>query len=394
MMPQIESLAARIEMAWGRTRHPEKVFADIATEQLAGPLDLDFEQLAKSLCKGESLPEQRRLDQGFGQPAITLFRGSSFTIEALCWHTSTPAIHEHAFDGAFRILTGSSVHSRYGFFEKMRLGSLSLGKLEIQDVEFLTTGSTRPIPRGSSLIHSNFHLDAPTLTLVVRTDQGKEPERTYLPPGLAYDTAMRTPGLYKRIELLDTMHLTGQPFYLECLRDAVRNSDLYDGMAIVMRAGTRVDDLTFQELVQLLRDRHGTEVEIVIDSLNEERRRCAIVRLRSTVVDPERRFFLACLLSLSSRDPFVKTMSSRYGSTNTARDHISLGVGALLGRDADQQKLFAIASEAILEDVSLEAFPGWAGTRLTHSLSDKESENLRMLYLHVSRHPLLAPLVR
>lgn len=96
---------------------PVRGAAEISADLLGRPLDFDFGALARGVCEGGRLPPQRGHDQGFGQPAITLYSGERFLIEALCWHTGTPAIHHHAFSGAFRVMTGRSVHSRYSYSE-------------------------------------------------------------------------------------------------------------------------------------------------------------------------------------------------------------------------------------------------------------------------------------
>lgn len=393
MIPQIHNLASNIDAEWCRTGRADADFSKVATELLAKPLDLDFEKLVHNMCGNEALPEQRRLDQGFGQPAVTLYNDDKFTIEALIWYRSTPAIHEHAFSGAFRILTGSSLHSRYVYSGERQVGFLSLGRLELQLVEILESGSTRAIPAGSGLIHANFHLEAPTLTLVVRTHQVSERELTYLPPGIAYDPARRTPASHKLMQLLDTLHQIKYLHYFECVDTAIRNSDLYDGIAIVMRAGAHLDDSSYQQLTHLLRDVHGADTECIIRSLNEERRRSQIMRLLTNVVDPDLRFFLACLLTFSTRKPVLDTMILRYGSASVARNRIYVAVGEILGGDRDRQQVLALAAQAILDDVRDEGFPKWAESLWGRTLSSKESDILKKHYQFISRHPLLSPLV-
>jgi hypothetical protein len=392
MFPTIEALAKDVDASWSRTGYVEPRFSEIAAELLSRPLDLDFAALAHRVCEGASLPEQRRSDQGFGQPAITLYYGERFLIEALCWHTSTPAIHQHAFSGAFRVLTGRSVHSTYSYTEHDRLECISLGELKLERTEVLDSASTVSIRRGRDLIHANFHLDSPTMTIVVRTHQGVEPELTYLPPGVAYDSAARSPALHKRIELLDTMHQIGHESYSDCLRAAI-NSDVYDGMAIVMRAGARVPEPVFQELTGRLRELHGAKSGSLISALNEERRRGVIVRLRSTVIDPDSRLFLASLLSVSCRKDLVDTMALHYVDASAARARVASGVASLLGGDGDRQLISAAAAQAILDGVPAATFPEWAGCLWRRFLSDDEAMILGKYYRHVLEHPLLTPLV-
>jgi hypothetical protein len=61
------------------------------------------------------LPEQRDLPGHFGDPPITLYNAPRFHIDVYFWLEGTTAIHQHSFCGAFQVLMGSSIHSRYEF---------------------------------------------------------------------------------------------------------------------------------------------------------------------------------------------------------------------------------------------------------------------------------------
>jgi len=64
-----------------------------------------------------SLPEQQDIEGRFGNPPITMFSGARFYIDVYYWLDGTTAIHQHSFTGAFQVLLGSSIHSRYSFRE-------------------------------------------------------------------------------------------------------------------------------------------------------------------------------------------------------------------------------------------------------------------------------------
>ncbi|MGH7868769.1 MAG: hypothetical protein ACREP9_14340, partial [Candidatus Dormibacteraceae bacterium] len=176
MVAIVESLTREIDGAWAKADYDKDRFSEIALRSLNQSLDLDFSALARLVSSGLELPQQRRLDQGFGQPALTLYHGERFVVEALCWHTGSPAIHQHAFSGAFRVATGRSVHARYSFTEHERLETrVSLGTLELKGVDLLDVGMVTEIPRGRGLIHSTFHLDNPSMTIIVRSHDEYEP---------------------------------------------------------------------------------------------------------------------------------------------------------------------------------------------------------------------------
>jgi hypothetical protein len=397
MFPCIETLASEIDAAWARVGYAEDDFCELAAECLSKPFssDFSFSNLARRICEGMELPEQRRSDEGFGQPSLTLHHGERFLIEALCWHSGTPAIHQHSFSGAFRIVTGQSVHTRYSFTPHCHLDRITLGELRLESIELLDDSTTVLIPQGSALIHSAFHLDSPSMTLVVRTHQTADPELTYLPPGIAYDSAARTPGLIKRIQMLDTLNETSHESYLECVHAAITHADVSDGMNIVMRQGShRVDDRTFLRFLDHLGSLHGSGIDPLLSALVEERRRSSIVRRRAMVVDRDTRFFLAILLSFSARSDLLHAMAQRYGDEDAARDRTAAGVSSLIGGDDDRRFVIATAARAMLEDVPAPTFPRWVAALWDRTLTVDEEAKLERLYQQLSAHPFLTPLLK
>src|SRR5205807_1953880 len=110
----------------------------------------------------------------------------------LFWMDGTTAIHEHAFTGAFGVLHGSSVQSTYSFTpEKAASQRLVVGQTQFLTSELLNRGDIRAIHSGQSLIHSLFHLDRPSVSIVVRSSSklgDVRPQYFYLKPHLAiYD---------------------------------------------------------------------------------------------------------------------------------------------------------------------------------------------------------------
>lgn len=394
MLPVVETLASAIEDAWARVGYAEDAFCEIVASNLAQPLDLDFSTLARSICDGMELPRQRRIDQGFGQPALTLHHGERFLIEALCWHNGAPSIHQHSFSGAFRVMTGHSAHSRYSFADTERVGPLMLGELRLESFQILDQRSIVEIRSGRSFIHSAFHLDSPSMTLVVRTHQTAEPELCFLPPGVAYDPSARSQTLHKRLQLLDTLNLTQHESYGDCVRAAIDSADLYDGMAIMMRVGShRVDEPTFLGFTERFGNLHGPRIVRLISALVEERRRSTILRLRSTVIDQDARFFLASLLSFSRRSDLLDAMEQRYGDPAIAREHIANGVSGLLGGDRDRQIVTTTATHALLDGVPARSFPERAARSWRRAITAEEGVKLERLYEQLSIHPLLKPLL-
>jgi hypothetical protein len=69
----------------------------------------------------------------------------------------------------------------------------------------MRTGDVRQILSGDRFIHSLFHLDRPSVTMVVRTkhDSGTDPQYSYFPPGIAYDPFVADERLSRLVRFLD-----------------------------------------------------------------------------------------------------------------------------------------------------------------------------------------------
>ena len=145
---------------------------------------------------------------GFGQPELIAYEHPRFYIQLLFWMDGTTDIHQHEFSGAFHVMHGSSIHAHYEF-EKARpiTPHLRIGDVKMKNIELLETGRTVPIISGSRCIHSLFHLDSPSVTVVVRTqhDPGTGPQFNYLPPHIAMDPMHSDTLTMRRKQLLDVM---------------------------------------------------------------------------------------------------------------------------------------------------------------------------------------------
>src|SRR5262249_38085080 len=143
---------------------------------------------------------------GFGQPPVTLYRARDFYISALYWLEGTTDIHEHGFSGAFRVLEGSSIHAVYDFSRPATITPrLAYGHLLLSEAELLRKGATRRIQLGGEFIHSLFHLDSPSVTIVVRTGREGLRQNSYCRPGVAFDPLFDDPALQRRMLALETM---------------------------------------------------------------------------------------------------------------------------------------------------------------------------------------------
>ena len=315
MIPFFRSLGERIERVWIGHSYEEEVFAEIAREALeqepphrhVGIADIvDWTFGSSHACQQ---PNEREL---FGEPPVMLFQGPRFYIEALFWLSGTTAIHEHAFSGAFTVLAGSSFHSNWHFtLERTINPRLLCGRLERVSTEILRPGSIRSIRPGNRLIHQLFHLDLPSVTIVVRTNREPRhlPQYQYLPPGLAIDHEDREGLRTRRLMFLNGMargHLGG---LRECAHKLIENADLetlYHMFSALTRH--RAERALLDELYGLAHRRHGHVVDLFREVCEGERRSHVVSTRRDKVSDPQARFLLALLMLMPDRDAIFEAI--------------------------------------------------------------------------------------
>jgi hypothetical protein len=322
MISHLQSLGERIEQSWLKRNYDEEVFPQLALDVLADDPPsghLTAEDVINWIF-GHSHPFRQPRDQNlFGEPPVMLFQAPRFYIEALFWLSGTTAVHEHAFSGVFAVLAGSSVHSHWRFTPERIINSRMLcGHLERVSTEILRPGGMRPIYSGDRLIHQLFHLEVPSVTIVVRTYEERHhlPQYKYLPPGLAIDPEDRDGLRTRRLLFLDGM-ARGQLGRLpEHARKLIENGDLetlYYAFSLLTRR--KVDGGLLADLYGAARQRHGNVMDLIQRVCEEERRTRIVTVLRSKVSDPEGRFLLALLMLMPDRDAIYETIRLQYPDT-------------------------------------------------------------------------------
>jgi hypothetical protein len=257
---------------------------------------------------GAELPEQADPTAIFGEPPITLYRGRRFYIEALFWLDGTPAIHQHAFSGAFQVLQGSSLQTSFDFKVERRIGaSMLTGQLVTGDIQLLRTGDVQPIYAGNRYIHSLFHLDRPSVTLVLRTiaEVDVRPQYSYARPSLAWDPFLLTPRTSRQIQAIALYRKIEDPKFEERTVRALNRLDSHSAY-LVLSSCTLMGETKLSRLLEQIRARHGALVDVWSDVFREGQRDNSIIAKRAKVHDPGQRFFLALMLNAPRRRDVLK----------------------------------------------------------------------------------------
>jgi hypothetical protein len=255
-------------------------------------------------------------DSPFGEPELVVYSHSRFYIQLLFWMDGTTAIHQHEFSGAFHVMHGSSVHAHYEF-EKVRpiTPYIRTGNLKMKNMALLEAGRTVPIVSGQQTIHSLFHLDSPSVTVVVRTqhDPGTGPQFNYLPPHVSVDPHYNDGLMMRRRQLLDVLEQSQNPGYADLVMEMIQSLDFERGFHVLQNCIEYLQELdAWESTIKAFEKKHGVLATGVAATLKEDRRRGIIKGFRGSITEPEHRFFLALLMSAPTRADLLKLVTQRY----------------------------------------------------------------------------------
>ena len=302
---------------WKRANFSLEKFPGIARaalEKQPPSMHVNLAKLMREFLLNDEQPNQSH--SGFGQPEIIAFDHPKFYIQLLFWMDGTTDIHQHEFSGAFHVMHGSSIHAHYDYENAQSITpQLRVGDVRMKKIELLDTGRTVPIISGRSCIHSLFHLDTPSVTVVVRTqnDPGTGPQFNYLPPHIAIDPEFSDTLTMRRRQLLAVLEETGDSGYAKIVREMIAEMDFERGFYILQSCMGHLQGVgKWEEMLRVFQKKHGTLASGVAATFGEAVRRDAIKNLRSSITDPEHRFFLALLMNVSERADLCALVKQRF----------------------------------------------------------------------------------
>ena len=324
-------LGDEIDGLWLEKNYNEDDLPSIAADALKRadlPSKLSAWDVVDWSLSAHNLPPQRDLHGRFGDPPITIYSGPRFHIDLYFWFEGTTAIHQHGFCGAFQVLLGSSIHSWYEFDRKEKVNTFfEIGDIRLKVCEILEVGDVQEIWGGRRYIHSLFHLDRPSATIVVRTDRSPIdlPQFSYEKPSIAVDPFFEQAATIKKVQMMGTLLRAQRPDADEAIARLLRASDLQTSFAILssLRGALRSDQLKqmfspaasgtrFDALLNVVIEHHGSKAAVLKQVFDHYEMLDEIVKRRSYVSDPEHRFFMALLLNVDRRTPIFDLVRHRF----------------------------------------------------------------------------------
>jgi hypothetical protein len=321
MNSYFEKLGHTVLERWRQQNFSLEVFPQLARaaiDEAPPSASVDMQELIHEFLSNDEQPFQS--ESGFGQPELIAFNDTRFYIQLLFWMEGTTEIHQHEFSGAFHVMQGSSVHSEFDFVGARSVTPhIRVGNLHVKQVELLETGSTIPITSGRACIHSLFHLDTPSVTLVVRThhDPGTGPQYNYLPPYIAINPLHSDPLTARRKQLIDVLETTHDPNYATYINEMLERLDFERGFNMLRHAMPYLKEIDeWDVILTTFQQKHGELAMGVHATLTESLRRETITQMRHFIVNPEHRFFLALLMNVQNRTDILALINKRFSDSS------------------------------------------------------------------------------
>ncbi len=312
-----KELGRTVLQRWKKANFSLEKFPEIARAALdeQPPAEhVDLAEFMREFLLNDEQPFQTQ--SGFGQPELVAYDHPRFYIQLLFWMDGTTDIHQHEFSGAFHVMHGSSIHAHYEFENGQSITPhFRVGEVKMKNIELLETGRTVPIISGQRCIHSLFHLDTPSVTVVVRTqnDPGTGPQFNYLPPHIAMDPVLDDALTMRRKQLLDVLEQIEDPTYPELVQEMIAELDFERGFFILQNCMGHLRDIgEWESTLGAFQSKHGALAKGVPATLEECVRRDVIKGMRSSISEPEHRFFLALLMNAPTRADLFALVAERF----------------------------------------------------------------------------------
>ena len=330
-MQPFADLGALVEGRWRDKDYDENLFPDIAARGLQ-EADLiarvDPWDIIRWVHTTTNLPRQMDPKGNFGNPPITLFAGPRFHVDVYYWLNSTTSIHQHKFSGAFQVLLGGSMHSNYEFKKTREINPhFLIGDISLKDVSLLAKGDIRQIHAGSRFIHSLFHLERPSATIVIRSYNAPSAavQYKYWMPHLAIDPFFDEPWMARKVQTVSLLLSMQHPEADQMICDLLDTADFHTTFAVLDTAfkflgRNELEELfqvsksadRFQSMLDRARIRHGALADLLPAVFDEKLRQADIIKRRGMIEGADHRFFLALLLNVPERKKVLDLVKQRF----------------------------------------------------------------------------------
>lgn len=332
----VEKLARSAADAATRLEHSGGDFVASAMDLLSD------DRLVQSIEPAElldALPQTRppwaesQVPTDFSDLQLILYADDRVEVQLLYWLTATTSIHNHGFDGAFRVLAGRSIHSRFGFEPCTADGAgFFLGELSMLDSELLEPGAVRPIRAGFETIHSVYHLGFPSVTLLIATPRTRPKAATFEFRGraVAVDRSQTDLFTVRQVQALRLLARTGQPLVERFAAWARANGPgaAYWGLRALDSEIAQLDDQARRGLEGIFAA--DPCLSRVMEAVRREKIIARLVNLRAAISDESARLVLSLFMNVPDPRAWPPMAAKFFGSEPGLRARVERAVGTVL----------------------------------------------------------------
>ncbi|GGU96800.1 hypothetical protein GCM10010275_38720 [Streptomyces litmocidini] len=301
----VSSTATELRHRWRQADNTPESFPAIAARAISDGLarePVTGDDVLHWVLDGAELPFQPRLDETFGQPPVTLYHDGEFQLDALYWVQSSTDVHGHGFSGAFAVLDGQSVHTRFEFSETHRVDDhFMIGRVVATDAELLDVGAVHEIHEGPALIHSVVHLGCPSVTLVARTcgHSAPTPEYAYFPPAIALDPSKNDPLRTRTVQLVRMLIRSGASGLGRTVEALITRCDVHTAFLVVRELSRNAAASALVHAALGWSDARWPGVAGPFgDAVEAELRHVGAVTMLHRIAEPDHRVVLGALAAL------------------------------------------------------------------------------------------------
>ncbi len=202
-----------------------------------------------------------------------------------------------------------------------------LGVMKVKMCSLLQVGDVQEIKAGRQYIHSLFHLDQPSVTIVVRTDKSPLflPQYSYHKPYLAIDPFFEDETTTKKLQTISALPRLKHPDADRLITELLKRSDFQTTFSILslLHGSVQSNQLEqmfnlaspqqrFDGFLEIACHRHGEKAEVFSVIFAHRTMQNDIIRKRSYITDPEHRFFFALLLNIEGKEQIFQLVTERF----------------------------------------------------------------------------------
>jgi hypothetical protein len=267
-LKQIKDITLNAQHHWVSSKNDVDSFPQIS-QRLLQSLDLKTlleDDFLKELLKTE-LPEQYYKKNDFSNFPLCISREQDVFVDLYFWKDVNTNIHNHHFIGAFGVLEGEVIQTKFNFTNENQVAQgVWMGDCQATSSDTLKPGDTQGIFLGDDFIHQSLHFHhkkAHTVTICLRTLPLKDRAiSSFFPPGLKFISQGLEETKAKKLDAMFYFYQTDKTKFKSLILDFFNSLGLNEQVNLVNGISSRGqgrDFAFFQELNHLFKDKHSAE---------------------------------------------------------------------------------------------------------------------------------------